>query len=300
MGGRPNAARARGRGERVPESTVCSLRFDGAVRQRSSTSRSSSGSGSSTGSTGSSPGPRRSATRPFFTSDDFLWSYGLEANWGDDPQGARRGPRAPRRAPQLPGHLDRPGDDHRRRPVEDVLPLRLRLPLRRQLRPLPRDRPARRRGARDEDGDVLDPRPAASTSPTTAGRTRASCGTTSALKVPEPREQCRIRVGDRSSRGSEGRSLIFDDTYEHEVWNDTDDERVVLFLDVVRPLRFPMNVVNWLVITAIARAHRSSRTRSDATSRGRSASPPLTAAALRQRLARRAPRAAACRSSCGG
>ena len=65
-----------------------------------------------------------------------------------------------------------------------------------------------------------------------------------ALKVPEPREQCRIRVGDEIVTWEEGRSLIFDDTYEHEVWNDTDDERVVLFLDVVRPLRFPMNVVN--------------------------------------------------------
>ena len=75
-----------------------------------------------------------------------------------------------------------------------------------------------------------------------------------ALKVPEPREQCRIRVGDEIVTWEEGRSLIFDDTYEHEVWNDTDDERVVLFLDVVRPLRFPMNVLNWIVITAIARS----------------------------------------------
>jgi len=75
-----------------------------------------------------------------------------------------------------------------------------------------------------------------------------------ALKVPEPREQCRIRVDDRIVHWEEGHSLLFDDTYEHEVWNDTDDERVVLFLDVVRPLRFPMNVVNWIVITAIARS----------------------------------------------
>jgi beta-hydroxylase len=36
------------------------------------------------------------------------------------------------------------------------------------------------------------------------------------------------------------------------VWNDTDEERVVLFLDVVRPLRFPMNVVNAIVLKAIA------------------------------------------------
>ena len=73
-----------------------------------------------------------------------------------------------------------------------------------------------------------------------------------ALKVPEPREQCRIRVGDEIVTWEEGRSLIFDDTYEHEVWNDTDGERAVLFVDVVRPLRFPMNVVNGLIIWVIA------------------------------------------------
>ena len=73
-----------------------------------------------------------------------------------------------------------------------------------------------------------------------------------ALKVPEPRDQCRIRVGDEIVTWEEGRSLIFDDTYEHEVWNDTDGERVVLFVDVVRPLRFPMNLVNAGVIWAIA------------------------------------------------
>jgi ornithine lipid ester-linked acyl 2-hydroxylase len=73
-----------------------------------------------------------------------------------------------------------------------------------------------------------------------------------ALKVPEPRERCRIRVGDEIVTWTEGESLLFDDTYEHEVWNDTDGERVVLFLDVVRPLRFPMNLVNAVVLTAIA------------------------------------------------
>ncbi|HEY7439663.1 MAG TPA: aspartyl/asparaginyl beta-hydroxylase domain-containing protein [Acidimicrobiia bacterium] len=72
------------------------------------------------------------------------------------------------------------------------------------------------------------------------------------MKVPEQRDQCRIRVGEEITSWEEGQSLIFDDTYEHEVWNDTDEERVVLFLDVVRPLRFPMNVVNAIVLKAIA------------------------------------------------
>ena len=45
---------------------------------------------------------------------------------------------------------------------------------------------------------------------------------------------------------------MFDDTYEHEVWNDTRGTRVVLFLDVVRPLRFPRELLNWLVLQVIA------------------------------------------------
>jgi hypothetical protein len=34
----------------------------------------------------------------------------------------------------------------------------------------------------------------------------------------------------------------------HEVWNETHGDRVVLFLDVARPLRFPTNVLNKLII----------------------------------------------------
>jgi beta-hydroxylase len=68
-----------------------------------------------------------------------------------------------------------------------------------------------------------------------------------ALKVPQPQENCRIRVADQIVHWQEGKSLIFDDTFEHEVWNDTNDYRVVLFLDIARPLRFPLSVINWTV-----------------------------------------------------
>lgn len=73
-----------------------------------------------------------------------------------------------------------------------------------------------------------------------------------ALRVPRDAERCRIRIGDEYHTWTEGESLIFDDTYDHEVWNATDETRVVLFCDVVRPLRFPMNVVNAIVLAAIA------------------------------------------------
>ena len=59
------------------------------------------------------------------------------------------------------------------------------------------------------------------------------------LIVPEDAAACRIRVGDDIRHWEEGKSLIFDDTFNHEVWNDTDETRVVLFVDVMRPLPEP-------------------------------------------------------------
>jgi aspartyl/asparaginyl beta-hydroxylase (cupin superfamily) len=64
------------------------------------------------------------------------------------------------------------------------------------------------------------------------------------LLVPEPREKCRIRIGNEYRSWSEGKCLIFDDTFNHEVWNDTDGYRVVLFVDFARPLTFPFHQMN--------------------------------------------------------
>ena len=38
--------------------------------------------------------------------------------------------------------------------------------------------------------------------------------------------------------------MIFDDTFEHEAWNRTDGVRVILFVDIMRPMRFPANMLN--------------------------------------------------------
>jgi beta-hydroxylase len=67
------------------------------------------------------------------------------------------------------------------------------------------------------------------------------------LIVPEPREKIAIRVDREVCHWSEGKVLIFDDAYEHEAWNHSDKMRVVLFVDFVKPLRFPASVVNWLL-----------------------------------------------------
>jgi len=69
------------------------------------------------------------------------------------------------------------------------------------------------------------------------------------LQVPADAEQCRIRVHDQIYHWNIGESLIFDDTYNHEVWNDSDQQRVVLFVDFVRPCRWPGRFLNWCVLT---------------------------------------------------
>lgn len=68
------------------------------------------------------------------------------------------------------------------------------------------------------------------------------------LLIPEPPESCRIEVRGETRYWEEGKSLIFDDTYRHEAWNDSDHERVVLFVDFERPLPFPLSALNRMVI----------------------------------------------------
>jgi len=68
------------------------------------------------------------------------------------------------------------------------------------------------------------------------------------LVVPEPREQMAIRVDQQIRHWDEGKALIFDDAYEHEAWNRTSHTRVVLFVDFIKPLRFPANLLNWLLL----------------------------------------------------
>ncbi len=75
-----------------------------------------------------------------------------------------------------------------------------------------------------------------------------------ALVVPEPADACGIRVGGQVRHWTEGQSLVFDDTYEHEAWNDTEGERVVLFLDIRRPLQRPVSWINGAIIAVVRRS----------------------------------------------
>jgi len=69
------------------------------------------------------------------------------------------------------------------------------------------------------------------------------------LIIPSDKEQeCGIRVGNVIQTWKVGGSLIFDDTHNHAAWNRTNAKRVVLFVDFIRPLPFPLNLLNKFVI----------------------------------------------------
>ena len=71
------------------------------------------------------------------------------------------------------------------------------------------------------------------------------------LIVPTPTQSCRIRVGDCTAHWQAGSTLIFDDTIIHEVWNDSAEDRVVLFIDFSRPMRAPVSWLNECVMRLI-------------------------------------------------
>jgi beta-hydroxylase len=56
------------------------------------------------------------------------------------------------------------------------------------------------------------------------------------LIVPADREQCVMEVGDVRCTWEEGKVLVFDDTFPHEVHNETQEERAVLLFDFPRPM----------------------------------------------------------------
>lgn len=76
------------------------------------------------------------------------------------------------------------------------------------------------------------------------GPTRALIRCHLALVVPRDADQCWLRVDDERCHWREGEVLLFDDTYEHEVYNNTDEQRVVLFMDIDRPMNWLGSFVN--------------------------------------------------------
>lgn len=50
---------------------------------------------------------------------------------------------------------------------------------------------------------------------------------------------CEITVDNKPYRWQDGHDIVFDDTYMHSVENNTDETRIILFCDILRPMAKP-------------------------------------------------------------
>lgn len=80
------------------------------------------------------------------------------------------------------------------------------------------------------------------------------------LQVPRESEKCRMRVVDRWLEWQEGKCLIFDDVFDHEVRNDSDETRIILLVQFKRPV----GLIGWIVGGLFLEGVRRSRFVQDA------------------------------------
>ena len=71
------------------------------------------------------------------------------------------------------------------------------------------------------------------------------------LIIPGKKGECRMQLHDQTLHWEEGKAVVFDDTYRHEVWNDSNDIRVVLLIDTIRPFKKPFSSLNRGIINLI-------------------------------------------------
>ena len=77
------------------------------------------------------------------------------------------------------------------------------------------------------------------------------------LIVPKEKDKCFILVNGKKKTWKEGESFMFDDTYLHEVKNNTNETRVILFLDIIRnELFYPIRLINNSVFNLIEKSEQ--------------------------------------------
>lgn len=73
------------------------------------------------------------------------------------------------------------------------------------------------------------------------------------LVVPDFPTEVGIEVGGIQANWEPGKSLVFDDAYPHRAWNRSKERRIVLFLDIARPLPQPYRALNEFIIWIVGR-----------------------------------------------
>ena len=73
------------------------------------------------------------------------------------------------------------------------------------------------------------------------------------LVVPTKPGRCEIDVAGQMHSWREREWFVFDETFPHEVWNDTGEPRIVLMLQVRRPMRWPGRAAARMIYEIIRR-----------------------------------------------
>ena len=81
------------------------------------------------------------------------------------------------------------------------------------------------------------------------------------LIVPDKAEACRMDVDGNTVVWRVGEAAVFDDTHPHEVWNETDQSRVLLLIQFRRPMRQPGRFVADILVTFVRRSSFVQRAR---------------------------------------
>jgi aspartyl/asparaginyl beta-hydroxylase (cupin superfamily) len=73
------------------------------------------------------------------------------------------------------------------------------------------------------------------------------------LGIAVPQGDCRIEVGGQTRGWENGKLLLLDDTYPHQVWNNTDETRVVLLMQIRRPVGWFARCLGTAFLAAVRR-----------------------------------------------
>lgn len=74
------------------------------------------------------------------------------------------------------------------------------------------------------------------------------------LVVPRAAQRCRMQVADQIVHWQEGETLVFDDTFHHEVWNETREWRAVLLIQFRRPVGLLGKIAGGLFLFGVKRS----------------------------------------------
>ena len=76
-----------------------------------------------------------------------------------------------------------------------------------------------------------------------------------ALKAPRDWQRCRMHIEEGESvhvmHWRDGESFLFDDMFNHEVWNETEDDRYILLIQIKRPCRWRGNLIQETFLKAV-------------------------------------------------